>query len=197
MQASEDLYEVLQVSPNADPEVIEAAYRRLSLKYHPDRNADDAAATRRMQAINTAYDRLRDPARRAAYDCARQAGRQRPPSGRPPVARPAPSRPPSSTAPPPPPRPASPAPPPRADPSPRTSARPPKRGRRSVVSRIASFVLGLFGLIFEKLWAVLKVAFAFVLAVAVFGSVVFLLWSAGSWIISSIEAVLLNWLFGR
>jgi len=67
-----DYYKVLQVDPEADPEVIAAAYRRLSLKYHPDTNPA-ADATRRMQEINEAYDVLKDPAKRADYDLARRA----------------------------------------------------------------------------------------------------------------------------
>src|SRR5699024_4605023 len=61
------LYQVLQVDPSADPEVIEAAYRRLALKHHPDRGGGPEAAAR-MQQLNAAREVLRDPARRAAYD---------------------------------------------------------------------------------------------------------------------------------
>ena len=67
-----DYYKVLQVDPEADPEVIAAAYRRLSLKYHPDTNRA-ADATRRMQEINEAYEVLKDPAKRARYDRDRAA----------------------------------------------------------------------------------------------------------------------------
>src|SRR5512136_2511657 len=67
-----DYYKVLQVDREADPEVIAAAYRRLSLKYHPDTNrAGDA--TLRMQEINEAYEVLKDPAKRARYDLEREA----------------------------------------------------------------------------------------------------------------------------
>ena len=62
-----DYYELLQVSPKADPEIIEAAYRRLALKYHPDHNPSPEAV-RKMQAINAAYATLKDPQRRAEYD---------------------------------------------------------------------------------------------------------------------------------
>jgi hypothetical protein len=62
-----DLYEVLQVSPNAEPEVIEAAYRRLARKYHPD-VAHTPEAADRMRQIARAYRVLSDPDRRAAYD---------------------------------------------------------------------------------------------------------------------------------
>ena len=60
----------MQVTRDADAEVIERAYKALSLKYHPDRAvpSERANATRRMQCINEAYAVLRDPARRRAYD---------------------------------------------------------------------------------------------------------------------------------
>lgn len=66
-------YKVLQVDSEAEPEVIAAAYRRLSLKYHPDTNTA-ADATLRMQQINEAYEVLKDPARRARYDRELAAG---------------------------------------------------------------------------------------------------------------------------
>lgn len=71
-----DHYETLQVSRNAEPEVIERAYRTLSMKYHPDRAPapERRSATRRMQAINEAYRVLRDPESRARYDAALPAG---------------------------------------------------------------------------------------------------------------------------
>jgi hypothetical protein len=69
-----DLYEVLQVHPSAEPEVIEAAYHRLARKYHPDVNSSPDAAAR-MASINSAYSVLANPQRRAAYDL-----RMRPPA---------------------------------------------------------------------------------------------------------------------
>lgn len=64
-----DHYEVLQVSHNAEPEVIDKAYRALAAKYHPDRaGSDRARATERMTQVNEAYAVLSDPVRRAAYD---------------------------------------------------------------------------------------------------------------------------------
>lgn len=61
-----DYYQVLQVHPRAEPEVIQAAYRGLARKYHPDATggADDAA----MQELNEAYAVLSDPQKRASYD---------------------------------------------------------------------------------------------------------------------------------
>ena len=65
-----DHYRTLQVTRDADAEVVERAYKALSLKYHPDRvpSAQRAEATARMQRINAAYAVLRDPAKRRAYD---------------------------------------------------------------------------------------------------------------------------------
>jgi hypothetical protein len=61
------LYQVLHVDPYADPEVIEAAFKRLAFKYHPDRSkAPDAA--QRMREFLHAKDILTDPKRRRAYD---------------------------------------------------------------------------------------------------------------------------------
>ena len=68
MSAEADLYRVLQVDPSADLEVIEAAYKRLALKYHPDRNRDDPRSADQMKRINEAYRVLRSADLRAAYD---------------------------------------------------------------------------------------------------------------------------------
>jgi curved DNA-binding protein CbpA len=67
-----DPYKVLQVDPEADPEVIQAAYRRLAQKYHPDL-APDGDAAGRMVAINEAWAILREPESRAAFDREREA----------------------------------------------------------------------------------------------------------------------------
>jgi len=88
-----DYYEVLQVSPKAEPEVIEGAYKQLARKYHPDINkSPDAPA--HMKAINVAYQVLSDPTKRAQYDQQRALQNTPPPS---------PTKPPPSpyTAPPP------------------------------------------------------------------------------------------------
>ena len=68
MPADGDLYRVLQVDPSADPEVIEAAYRRLALKFHPDRNRGDPRAEEQMKRINEAFRVLGKPGLRADYD---------------------------------------------------------------------------------------------------------------------------------
>ena len=65
-----DPYKVLQVDPEAEDEVIEAAYRRLAKKYHPD-VAPGPDAQDRMVRINQAWEMLKEPVRRAAVDRAR------------------------------------------------------------------------------------------------------------------------------
>ena len=60
-------YQVLQVDSGADQEVLEAAFKRLALKYHPDRSSDPNAAERMRELID-ARQLLIDPARRRSYD---------------------------------------------------------------------------------------------------------------------------------
>jgi curved DNA-binding protein CbpA len=74
-----DAYKVLQVDPEAEDEVIQAAYRRLAQKYHPDVVGPGPASSGRMAAINKAYETLRDPVRRRAYDRERRATAPHPP----------------------------------------------------------------------------------------------------------------------
>jgi hypothetical protein len=72
---TDDHYAVLQVHSGAEPEVIEAAYRQLMKKYHPDVAGDDPDAValhhRRAIEINRAYSVLRDPKQRRLYDTMR------------------------------------------------------------------------------------------------------------------------------
>ncbi len=72
-----DLYKLLQVDSEADPEVIQAAYRRLAQKFHPDL-ATGVGAGERMVAINAAGEVLGDPVRRAEYDLQLRLARDRP-----------------------------------------------------------------------------------------------------------------------
>jgi len=65
-----DFYGILQVHPKAEKEVIDAAYRRLAAKYHPDVSRV-SGAVERMKQINTAYEVLSNPVKRAAYDATR------------------------------------------------------------------------------------------------------------------------------
>jgi hypothetical protein len=71
-------YQILQVDPSADPEVIEAAFRRLAMKYHPDTSTDPEASNR-MREIIEARECLSDAERRLVYD--RSIGILRRPSG--------------------------------------------------------------------------------------------------------------------
>lgn len=70
MAQTADPYATLKIAPDADVEVVKAAYRALMLKYHPDQNRDDPAALAQARRINAAYEVLGDPARRAAHDAA-------------------------------------------------------------------------------------------------------------------------------
>lgn len=62
------LYDVLQVSRNADPETIKAAYKSLVQRYHPDKNPDSPDAESNIKEINRAHEILSDPVKRAEYD---------------------------------------------------------------------------------------------------------------------------------
>jgi curved DNA-binding protein CbpA len=66
-KSSFDPYATLGVSPTADAGQVQAAYRRLARRHHPDLSTD-GASTERMQRINQAWDILSDPGRKARYD---------------------------------------------------------------------------------------------------------------------------------
>ena len=61
-------YDNLKVARNAPPEVIRAAFKTLSQKFHPDRHGGNARATQTFQLITAAYEVLSDPARRRQHD---------------------------------------------------------------------------------------------------------------------------------
>ena len=63
-----DYYEILEVSKTASGEEIKKAFRRLAMKYHPDRNPGDKEAETHFKEINEAYEVLKDEQKRAAYD---------------------------------------------------------------------------------------------------------------------------------
>ena len=63
-----DFYELLECERGADDGVLKSSYRRLAMQWHPDKNPGDADAEHRFKAISEAYDCLKDPQKRAAYD---------------------------------------------------------------------------------------------------------------------------------
>src|SRR4051794_21856507 len=63
-----DYYELLQVERSADERAIKTAYRRLAMECHPDRNPGCKESEAKFKAISEAYDCLKDPQKRAAYD---------------------------------------------------------------------------------------------------------------------------------
>ena len=71
---AKDYYEALNVSRNADAVEIKKAYRRLAMKYHPDRNPGDNESERRFKEAQEAYEVLSDDQKRAAYDQFGHAG---------------------------------------------------------------------------------------------------------------------------
>lgn len=68
MPSTRDYYEILSVERTADDEEIKRAYRRLAMKYHPDRNPNDPEAEARFKEAAEAYEVLSDPATRQRYD---------------------------------------------------------------------------------------------------------------------------------
>src|SRR5690348_7921619 len=69
-----DFYNVLGVERTASDDDIKKAYRKLAMTYHPDRNNGSKEAEERFKEITEAYDVLRDPQKRAAYDRYGEAG---------------------------------------------------------------------------------------------------------------------------
>ncbi len=72
--AKRDFYEVLGVERGASEAELKKAYRRLAMKYHPDRNPDDKASEEKFMEANEAYEVLSDAAKRSAYDQYGHAG---------------------------------------------------------------------------------------------------------------------------
>ncbi|ALJ14999.1 molecular chaperone DnaJ [Sphingopyxis macrogoltabida] len=69
-----DYYELLEVERSADDATLKASYRKLAMKYHPDKNPGCGDSEARFKAISEAYDCLKDPQKRAAYDRFGKAG---------------------------------------------------------------------------------------------------------------------------
>ena len=61
-------YDVLGLARTASPEEVKGAYRKLAKEHHPDRNPGSNGADHKFKEINEAYEILKDPNRRAAYD---------------------------------------------------------------------------------------------------------------------------------
>ncbi|MBQ5872075.1 MAG: DnaJ domain-containing protein, partial [Bacteroidaceae bacterium] len=68
MAEKRDYYEVLGVSKNASDAEIKAAYKKMAIKYHPDRNPDNKEAEEKFKEAAEAYDVLHDPEKRQRYD---------------------------------------------------------------------------------------------------------------------------------
>lgn len=69
-----DYYSLLGVSKNASEDELKKAYRKLAMKYHPDKNPGNKEAEKKFKEINVAYDTLKDPKKRQMYDQFGEAG---------------------------------------------------------------------------------------------------------------------------
>ena len=68
MAVEADYYELLEIERTADDGTIKSSYRKLAMRWHPDKNPGDHAAEAQFKAISEAYECLKDPQKRAAYD---------------------------------------------------------------------------------------------------------------------------------
>jgi len=68
MSSQTDYYELLEIERTADANTIKSAYRRMAMRYHPDRNPGCEESEAKFKSVNEAYDCLKDPQKRAAYD---------------------------------------------------------------------------------------------------------------------------------
>ncbi|MDG2124194.1 MAG: DnaJ domain-containing protein, partial [Verrucomicrobiales bacterium] len=68
MSDKRDFYEVLGVAKNVPADELKKAYRKLAVKYHPDKNPGDKSAEDKFKEVGEAYEILSDEQKRAAYD---------------------------------------------------------------------------------------------------------------------------------
>ena len=73
-----DYYKILEVSENVEISEIKKKYRKLAMKYHPDRNAGDERAAKKFREITEAYEVLSNGKKRKEYDCKRKNGNNQP-----------------------------------------------------------------------------------------------------------------------
>src|ERR1700681_3726998 len=66
--AKRDYYDVLGIQRSCDEKELKGAFRKLAMQFHPDRNGSDPTAEHKFKEINEAYEALKDPQKRAAYD---------------------------------------------------------------------------------------------------------------------------------
>jgi molecular chaperone DnaJ len=74
MSSKRDYYEILGITKSADDKEIKKAYRKMAIKYHPDKNPDDSTAEAKFKEAAEAYEVLSDPNKRARYDQYGHAG---------------------------------------------------------------------------------------------------------------------------
>ena len=72
--SKKDYYEVLEISKSASPEEIKKAYRKMAIKFHPDKNPGDSAAEEKFKEAAEAYEVLSDGNKKARYDQYGHAG---------------------------------------------------------------------------------------------------------------------------
>ena len=66
--SKKDYYDILGVARNASKDDLKKAYRKLAMKYHPDRNTDDPSAADKFKEASEAYEILSDDSKRSTYD---------------------------------------------------------------------------------------------------------------------------------